>query len=112
MHNEKNKHTNNMHACMLTRMYSWISQVALFSAREDFKGNNETLERDPSTDSSQYPRRSERREFFLSKFSEAGKWRERQKVTETQEFERENEIERLGRLEREVVVVLSRRISL
>jgi hypothetical protein len=93
-------------------MYSWISQVALFSARENFKGNKETLERDPSTDSSQYPRRSERRDF-LSKFSEAGKWRERAKVTEQRERKmgRENEIERLGRLEREVVVVLSRRIN-
>jgi len=91
-------------------MYSWISQVALLSAREDFKGNKETLERDPSTDSSHFPRRSERREFFFSKFSEAGKWREREEVTEQQErrMERENEIERLGRLEREVVVLSPR----
>jgi hypothetical protein len=100
-----------MHTCMLTRMYSWISQVALFSAREDFKGNKETLERDPSTDSSQYQRRSERRDFFLGKFSEAGKWREREQEKEQEREKLENEIERLGRLEREVVVVLSRRIS-
>ena len=38
---------------------------------------------------------------------------EEEKVKEQQErrMERENEIERLGRLEREVAVVLSRRIS-
>ena len=49
--------------------------------------------------------------LFLGKFSEAGKWREREQGKEQEREKLENEIERLGRLEREVVVVLSRRIS-